>query len=100
MDTSVDGAKQALRVGSGTGWNANRRSDLGYMAAFRRSPGLMRRPPGCEAARVGFRYVMKAVPDQAQQPVRERALRDGKLVYMPVPMLAEDPPFTSWTRTG
>jgi 5-formyltetrahydrofolate cyclo-ligase len=37
--------------------------------------------------------VIKAVPDRAQQPVRERALRAGKLVYMAVPRLAEDPPF-------
>lgn len=32
-------------------------------------------------------------PDRAQQPVRERALRDGKLLYMAVPRLADDPPF-------
>jgi 5-formyltetrahydrofolate cyclo-ligase len=37
--------------------------------------------------------VIKAVPDRAQAPVRERALRDGKLVYMPIPRLAENPPF-------
>ena len=37
--------------------------------------------------------VIKAVPDRAQQPVRARALRDGKLLYMAVPMLADDPPF-------
>jgi 5-formyltetrahydrofolate cyclo-ligase len=37
--------------------------------------------------------VVKAVPDRAQQPVRERALRDGKLLYMAVPMLAEKHPF-------
>lgn len=37
--------------------------------------------------------VIKAVPDRAQQPVRERALQDGKLLYMAVPGLAEDPPF-------
>jgi hypothetical protein len=33
-------------------------------------------------------------PDRAQQPVRERALSDGKLLCMPVPKLAEDPRFT------
>jgi 5-formyltetrahydrofolate cyclo-ligase len=37
--------------------------------------------------------VIKAVPDRAQQPVREHALSDGKLLYMAVPMLAEDLPF-------
>lgn len=37
--------------------------------------------------------VIKAVPDRAQQPVREQALRDGKLLYMAVPKLADDLPF-------
>jgi 5-formyltetrahydrofolate cyclo-ligase len=37
--------------------------------------------------------VIKIVPDTAQQPVRARALREGKLVYMAVPKLAEEPPF-------
>lgn len=37
--------------------------------------------------------VVKAVPDRAQQPVRDRALRDGKLLYVAVPRLAADLPF-------
>ncbi|MGH3833431.1 MAG: 5-formyltetrahydrofolate cyclo-ligase [Pseudonocardiaceae bacterium] len=37
--------------------------------------------------------VVKAVPDTAQQPVRARALRDGKIVYMAVPKLAAELPF-------
>jgi 5-formyltetrahydrofolate cyclo-ligase len=37
--------------------------------------------------------VIKAVPDRAQQPVRERAVRDGKLLYVAVPRLAADLPF-------
>jgi 5-formyltetrahydrofolate cyclo-ligase len=37
--------------------------------------------------------VVKAVPDRAQQPVRERALRDGKLLYVAAPRLAADLPF-------
>jgi 5-formyltetrahydrofolate cyclo-ligase len=37
--------------------------------------------------------VIKAVPDRAQQPVRERALRDGKLLYVAVPKLAAELPF-------
>lgn len=37
--------------------------------------------------------VVKAVPDTAQQPVRARALRDGKIVYMAVPKLADALPF-------
>lgn len=63
----------------------------GYIPAFAGSgtaAGLLAGIPEWAAARV-----IKAVPDRAQQPVRERALRDGKLVYMAVPRLAEDPPF-------
>jgi 5-formyltetrahydrofolate cyclo-ligase len=37
--------------------------------------------------------VMKAVPDRAQEPVRKRALEDGKLVYMAAPKLATLKPF-------
>ena len=38
-------------------------------------------------------HVLKANPDQAQLPVRARALREGKLVYMAVPKLADPLPF-------
>jgi 5-formyltetrahydrofolate cyclo-ligase len=44
--------------------------------------------PEWKAARV-----IKAVPDRAQYPVRQHALQDGKLLYMAVPMLAEELPF-------
>jgi 5-formyltetrahydrofolate cyclo-ligase len=37
--------------------------------------------------------VVKVVPDRAQYPVRVRALRAGKLVYMAVPRLAEARPY-------
>jgi 5-formyltetrahydrofolate cyclo-ligase len=37
--------------------------------------------------------VIKANPDYAQLPVRARALRDGKLVYMAVPKMASEQPF-------
>lgn len=37
--------------------------------------------------------VVKANPDRAQLPVRLRALRDGKLLYMAVPRLATVKPF-------
>jgi 5-formyltetrahydrofolate cyclo-ligase len=36
---------------------------------------------------------VKANPDSPQWPVRQRALEDGKLVYMAVPRLAEARPF-------
>ena len=63
----------------------------GYIPAFTGAEvaaDLLASLPDWEAARV-----IKVVPDRAQQPVRERALRDGKLVYMAVPKLAEDPSF-------
>jgi 5-formyltetrahydrofolate cyclo-ligase len=37
--------------------------------------------------------VLKANPDAPQWPVRERALADGKIIYMAVPRLASDEPF-------
>lgn len=37
--------------------------------------------------------VIKAVPDKPQLPARARALREGKIVYMAVPKLAEAHPF-------
>jgi 5-formyltetrahydrofolate cyclo-ligase len=36
---------------------------------------------------------LKANPDSPQWPVRQRALEDGKVVYMAVPRLAEERPF-------
>jgi 5-formyltetrahydrofolate cyclo-ligase len=44
--------------------------------------------PLWKTARVVF-----ATPDRAQRPVRARALAEGKIVYMAVPRLLEDPPF-------
>jgi 5-formyltetrahydrofolate cyclo-ligase len=37
--------------------------------------------------------VLKVVPDRSQQPVRQRALEEGKLVYMAAPKLAAPDPF-------
>src|SRR3954452_45969 len=36
---------------------------------------------------------LKANPDSPQWPVRQRALEDGKLLFMAVPRLAEEEPF-------
>jgi 5-formyltetrahydrofolate cyclo-ligase len=41
----------------------------------------------------GRAAVVKANPDSPQLPVRSRALKDGKLVFMAVPKLAEPRPF-------
>lgn len=48
----------------------------------------LRATPAWQAART-----VKANPDAAQLPVRQRALEDGKTVYMAVPRLAEPEPF-------
>jgi len=48
----------------------------------------LRRHPAWAAART-----VKANPDSPQWPVRQRALEDGKVVYMAVPRLAGEDPF-------
>ena len=94
MSTGTDAAKQAIRTEI---WDllererAVERGVHGYIPAFAGAGMAADRLaylPVWHAARV-----IKAVPDRAQQPVRERALRDGKLLYMAVPMLADDLPF-------
>ena len=94
MSTGTDAAKQAIRTEI---WDllererAVERGVHGYIPAFAgagMAADRLAHLPVWHAARV-----IKAVPDRAQQPVRERALRDGKLLYMAVPMLADDLPF-------
>jgi 5-formyltetrahydrofolate cyclo-ligase len=69
-----------------------------------RFPGAAGRIPnftGAEAAAQRLRErpewqqarAVKSNPDSAQLPVRQRALQDGKTVYMAVPRLAEAEPF-------
>jgi len=48
----------------------------------------LRAHPAWQAART-----VKANPDSPQWPVRQRALEDGKVVYMAVPRLAGEDPF-------
>src|ERR1700749_2730495 len=73
-------------------------------AKVARFPGAAGRIPnftGAEAAAQRLRALpawqaavtVKANPDSAQLPVRQRALVDGKTVYMAVPRLAEREPF-------
>lgn len=70
----------------------------------RRFPGPRNRISnfvGAEAAAEGLRETsaweraatVKANPDSPQWPVRQRALEDGKVLYMAVPRLAEPDPF-------
>jgi 5-formyltetrahydrofolate cyclo-ligase len=88
-------AKAALREQV---WSAMR------AAKVARFPGAAGRIPnftGAEAAAGRLRALsawraaetVKANPDSAQLPVRQRALEDGKTVYMAVPRLAELEPF-------
>jgi 5-formyltetrahydrofolate cyclo-ligase len=73
-------------------------------ARVARFPGAAGRIPnftGAEAAAERLRELpewqragtLKANPDSAQLPVRQRALQDGKIVYMAVPRLAGPEPF-------
>jgi 5-formyltetrahydrofolate cyclo-ligase len=88
-------AKAALREEV---WSAMR------AARVARFPGAEGRIPnftGAEAAAERLRgtpawqaaSTLKANPDAAQWPVRQRALEDGKTVYMAVPRLANPEPF-------
>ena len=88
-------AKAALRQDV---WSAMR------AAGVARFPGAQGRIPnftGAEAAAERLRALpawqragaIKANPDAAQLPVRQRALQDGKTVYMAVPRLAGTEPF-------
>ena len=94
MSTGIDAAKQAIRTQI---WDLLERERAvepgvhGYIPAFARADTAADRLAHLPAWRTA--QVIKAVPDRAQQPVRERALQDGKLLYMAVPMLADDPPF-------
>ena len=73
-------------------------------AKVARFPGAVGRIPnftGAEAAAERLRDLpawknaatVKANPDSPQLPVRQRALEDGKILYMAVPRLAEPEPF-------
>jgi 5-formyltetrahydrofolate cyclo-ligase len=71
------------------------------VARFPGAAGRISNFTGAEAAAERLRAVpewqrartVKANPDSAQLPVRQRALEDGKTVYMAVPRLAEAEPF-------
>jgi 5-formyltetrahydrofolate cyclo-ligase len=90
----IDQAKQAVRNRI---WDLLEREGAvepgvhGYIPAFTgasKAADRLAQLPAWQKARV-----IKAVPDRAQRPVRERALRDGKLLYMAVPKLVCDSPF-------
>lgn len=73
----------------------------GKLARFPGAHGRIPNVSGAEAAAERLRETevwrrartVKCNPDAAQWPVRQRALQDGKTVYMAVPRLAEQDPF-------
>jgi 5-formyltetrahydrofolate cyclo-ligase len=73
-------------------------------AGVARFPGAQGRIPNFECAETAAdrlaasdlwkeSRVLKCNPDSPQRPVRERALREGKVVYMAVPRLRDEKPF-------
>ena len=94
MSAGIDEAKQAIRKRV---WDLLAQEHVvepgvhGYIPAFIGAAEAAERLAGLPEWRDA--QVVKAVPDRAQQPVRERVLRDGKLLYVAVPRLAADLPF-------
>lgn len=94
-DAAVLGAKAALREEV---WKALSAPGI---ARFPGPDGRIPNFVGAEAAAERLRdtdewhaaSTLKANPDSPQWPVRQRALEDGKRVYMAVPRLAEEQPF-------
>src|ERR1700688_192112 len=88
-------AKAALREEV---WSAMQAAKV---ARFPGAPGRIPNFTGAERAAERLRglpawqaaLTVKANPDSAQLPVRQRALEDGKTVYMAVPRLAKPEPF-------
>jgi len=94
VSAGIDEAKQEIRRRM---WDLLVREDVvergvhGYIPAFVGAADAAERLAGLPEWHAA--QVVKAVPDRAQQPVREWALRDGKLLYVAVPRLAADLPF-------
>src|ERR1700761_1268537 len=88
-------AKAALRAEV---WSAMQAAEV---SRFPGAPGRIPNFTGAERAAERLRglsawqtaLTVKANPDSAQLPVRQRALEDGKTVYMAVPRLAGREPF-------
>lgn len=96
-DPDLLAAKAALRAEA---WQAL--VDAGaarFPGAFHRIPNFVGAEAAAEALRAtpGWQAAgaVKANPDSPQWPVRQRALEDGKVVYMAVPRLAGEDPFTA-----
>ncbi|ARP74288.1 5-formyltetrahydrofolate cyclo-ligase [Streptomyces pluripotens] len=90
----IDEAKHAVRDQV---WRLLEREGAAPEGSYGKIPGFygaeltaarLAETPEWQAART-----IKANPDWAQLPVRTRALRDGKLLYMAVPRMASEQPF-------
>jgi 5-formyltetrahydrofolate cyclo-ligase len=94
VSAGIDEAKQAIRRRVWDLLVAERVVEPGvhgYIPAFVGAEAAADRLAGRTEWRSA--QVVKAAPDRAQQPVREQALRDGKLLYVAVPKLAAELPF-------
>lgn len=94
-DAEVLAHKRALReatwdrmVAAGVGRFPSPHNRIPNFVGAEAAAELLRAQPAWQSART-----VKANPDSPQWPVRQRALEDGKVVYMAVPRLAEDDPF-------
>jgi len=93
-ETAVDQAKQAIRERVWAGLEVAQvveRGVAGYIPDFTGSDQAAARLAALQVWEQAG--VVKAVPDRAQEPVRRRALEDGKIVYLAAPRLATVKPF-------
>jgi 5-formyltetrahydrofolate cyclo-ligase len=94
-DAEVLAQKRALREAT---WDRMVAAGVGrFPAPHNRIPNFVGAEAASERLRAhdawGSARTVKSNPDSPQWPVRQRALEDGKVVYMAVPRLAEDDPF-------
>jgi 5-formyltetrahydrofolate cyclo-ligase len=94
-DPAVLAAKADLRVEV---WAAMRAAGVArFPGAEHRIPNFVGAERAAELLRATDEWAgagtLKANPDSPQLPVRQRALEDGKTVYMAVPRLADERPF-------
>src|SRR5215470_2980811 len=92
--SEIDQAKQAVRDRV---WRLLERERAVPAGSYGKIPGFLGAGQAAERLAELDEWnnarVIKANPDYAQLPVRARALRDGKLVYMAVPKMASERPF-------
>jgi 5-formyltetrahydrofolate cyclo-ligase len=100
-DRDAGGAKDVLAAKAALREEVWAALAAAHVARFPGAAGRIPNFTGAEAAAERLREraewqqarALKANPDSAQLPVRQRALQDGKTVYMAVPRLAEPDPF-------